>query len=111
MTDTFIWKSDATLSGGGEFVTKKAQFGDGFSQEAPDGINNDVQLWSVIVNGYTHELAPVMEFIRAKAGGESFFWTPPLGVQGYYRCKKYSPVPQGSGLYTLTLEFQQVYTP
>lgn len=111
MTDTFTWKADATLSGGGEFITVRAQFGDGYSQEAPLGINNDRQKWSVVVNGYEPQLAPILAFIREKAGGESFFWKPPLGVIGYYRCKRYTPANQGANLFTLTMEFEQVYAP
>jgi phage-related protein len=110
MTELFDWRVHATASGGGDFTTNDCKFGDGYMQSTVAGLNNEVQKWNVTVEAYRAEmLAGPLAFIRARQG-MSFFWTPPLGDQGYYRCKRYSgPTDQGGGLWTLNMEFEQVF--
>lgn len=107
MTDTFTWRATTATSGSGEFKTHDSKFGDGYSQSTPVGISNEKQTWSVTIMGYRHEVKPALDFIRAKKGAESFFWTPPLGVQGKYRCKKYAPTPMGGNFFSLTMDFEE----
>lgn len=111
MTETFNWRVHATASGEGEFITAKAQFGDGYAQEVPLGLNNEVQKWSVTVSGFREVLdVGALAFIRARQG-MSFFWTPPAGVQGYYKCKTYRLLDMGRGYFTLAMEFVQAFSP
>lgn len=111
MTDKFTWRVHATASGAGDFSTAKAQFGDGYAQESAVGLNPEVQKWNVTVSGFKADLTPVMTFIRSHVG-IAFFWTPPMGVQGKYKCKRYSgPSDQGSGYFTISFDFEQVFTP
>jgi phage-related protein len=110
MTDTFTWRVQSDANGGGEFRTAKAQFGNGYAQEATLGLNPDVQSWNVTVNAYHAEMQTIIDFIRDNAG-VSFYWTPPFGVQGYYKCKTYKPQDQGGGLWTLALTFEQAFLP
>jgi phage-related protein len=110
MTDTFGWRVTIDTSGEGAFTTSLAKFGDGYSQEIPLGINNDVQSIKVSVEGYRSEMQPVIDFIRAHRG-QSFFWKPPFGVTGYYKCKKYSWKDQGGAYFTLSLDFEQAFMP
>jgi phage-related protein len=111
MTDTFNWRVHSTASGGGEIATSKSQFGDGYSQELPLGLNSETQRWTVTVSGYAALIDEVLAFIRAKQGAESFYWTPPRGAQGYYRCKRYNTSDVGGAYFTLQMEFEQVFTP
>lgn len=111
MIQTFTWPVTTQVTGSGEFRTLKSQFGDGYSQEIGDGLNSDVQKYTVTLAGLESELTAPLAFIREHKGAKSFYWKPPLGVQGLYRCKTYTPVPQGAGVFTLTLEFQQVFAP
>lgn len=111
MTDTFTWRVHSTAAGGGEFTTAKAQFGDGYSQEVALGINNEVQKWNVTVSERASVLRDeALDFIRDHRG-LSFLWTPPLGEEGYYRCKKYQASDQGGAYFTLNMEFEQVFEP
>lgn len=111
MTDTFTWKVHATASGGGDFMVAEAKLGDGYIQSVPLGLNPDVQKWSVTVSDYRAALlAGPLAFLRAHPG-VAFYWTPPLGVQGKYRCKSYKPTNQGGGYWTLAMEFEQGYSP
>lgn len=110
MTDTFTWQVHADAGGNGEFATAKAQFGDGYAQEVPLGLNSESQKWTVNFSGYAHQVAPVLAFIRAHKG-MSFLWKPPLGTQGLYKCKKYNINPQSSTYYVLSMEFEQAFAP
>ncbi len=111
MTDTFTWKAHNTLSGGGEFMEAEAKLGDGYVQSVALGLNPDVQKWSITVSGFKTEVQAALDFIRAHAGSP-FYWTPPLGVKGLYKCKTYKPdASEGAGYYKLNLEFEQSYSP
>lgn len=110
MTDTFTWRVHASASGGGDLTVAEAKFGDGYSQEAPQGLNVDVQKWSITVSGFRPEMEAVRDFIVAHAG-IAFYWTPPLGVEGLYRCRNYRPSDNGRGYYTVNCEFYQVFAP
>jgi phage-related protein len=111
MTDTFTWPTTSSSSGGGSFRTKKAQFGDGYSQEVEDGLNAEDQTATVMVEGTEAELQPVVDFARAHKA-ESFLWTPPFSTEGLYRCRSFKWAPLSGGYqYTLTLEFVKTYVP
>jgi phage-related protein len=86
MTTNFTWPVQAKLAGAVKFAVLTAQFGDGYKQTAADGINNQSQSWSVVIRGPAAQVTPARDFLNARAGYQSFFWTPPLGAQGYYEC-------------------------
>lgn len=110
MTDTFEWKAHANSSGSNDFTLSKAQFGDGYVQTAPLGINAETQRWSVTVGAYTSEAREIADWLRDHKG-EAFFWTPPLSDEGLYQCDGYKPTFQGGGYYTINAEFYQVRAP
>ncbi|MBC3811328.1 phage tail protein [Undibacterium aquatile] len=108
--DTFIWPPSA---GGAntdiKYRTLSAQFGDGYSQVAPDGINNtdiSVQLSWI---GKTAEVLPIVNFLNEKGGVQAFYYTPPLGVRGTYRCKSHQVKSDGAGIHTITATFERGY--
>lgn len=110
MTDTFTWQVHNTADGGGELAVTETPFGDGYKQQVVRGLNPDVQKWNVTISGYKADAAEVLQFIRDHVG-VPFFWTPPLGVQGYYTCKRYKPRNVAGTYYTLDLEFEQAHAP
>jgi phage-related protein len=111
MTDTFTWKAQVNSSGDGEFLMSSSKFGDGYSQDVPNGLNSETQAWSVQVEGVKSKVQPVLDFIRSHKG-VSFFWTPPLSAApGYFKCKKYSLSDKGGSYWALTLNFEQGYAP
>jgi phage-related protein len=110
MTDKFTWRVTTDASGQGDFTVDRAQFGDGYSQEAPRGLNSEVQKWTVAVEGYAPKVQPIIDFIRAHVG-VAFNWTPPLGVEGLYKCKRWTANDVGGNYVKLTLEFEQGYAP
>lgn len=111
MTDVFAWVPLVGPSGTTTMRTRKAQFGDGYSQAVQDGINNASDAWPLAFIGGAAKITPIRDFLRTHGGASSFYWTPPLGTQGLYRCESYQLVPQGGDVYTLAATFQQVFAP
>jgi phage-related protein len=118
MTDTFnVQQPLVGPTGTGTFRLRTAQFGDGYMQVTPDGPNADVQSWPLTWLCTGSEGATLMAFFRAHIG-VSFFWTPPLGVQGYYQVMPgYTIVPNGGDkttnedTYTVGATFQEMFKP
>lgn len=60
----------------------RAQFGDGYVQEMPDGINANLETWQLVyqpihgTTGTTPTLAQLIAFFKAQTGTK-FLWTPP----------------------------------
>lgn len=111
MTDTFTWRAEIASSGSGEFPMRSSNFGDGYTQDSPTGLNNEKQKWNVSVSGYSANVGPVLDFIRAHKG-IAFFWKAPLtSAPGYYVCVSYSSSDQGGDFWTITMQFEQRYKP
>ena len=112
MTETFTWKAEVGgTSGSGEFKVGTAQFGDGYRQDSNIGLNPERQKWPVAVSGFRAQLQPIVDFVREHSGAMPFYWTPPFGVLGYYKCKTWGLSPNGGDHWTLTMEFEQTYIP
>lgn len=111
MADVFTWCVRTEITGTGDFLVKEARFGDGYRQTSADGLNNESQQWPISLVGREPKIRAALDFLRARKGGVSFLWTPPLGDQGYYLCKTYSATPHGNGVFTLTATFEQTFQP
>ncbi|SEO63319.1 Phage-related protein [Luteibacter sp. UNC138MFCol5.1] len=111
MAETFPWRGIGQPAGQAAFRVLKSQFGDGYSQEAADGINNEVQTWPMQFVGSRAEVIAIRDFFRRHAGAVAFLWTPPLGEQGRYKVTSYSPVHQGGDVYTISATFEQKFSP
>lgn len=112
MTTTFPAFNPQTESPGQEkFRVRTAQFGDGYAQSVADGLNNKVQTWPVTFMVGDTDAATIMAFLDGLSGYQSFYWTPPLGSQGYYRCTDYTLTPHGAAWNTIAATFVQVFSP
>ncbi|WP_421547947.1 phage tail protein [Pseudomonas sp. QD4] len=109
--ETFTWVPKVEPVGSVEFRLKSAQFGDGYRQVAQDGINNKTQSWPLTFVGDDKKIKPIIDFIDSHQGAMPFYWTPPLGEQGLYRCQTYQPSPLGAGVYSLSATFEQAFHP
>ncbi|MGN5354327.1 phage tail protein [Ralstonia sp. L16] len=109
--DTFTWIPLVDPQGTTNYRTRKAQFGDGYDQEVPDGINNAVDSWPLSFRDTGAVIAQIKAFLDAHGGSRAFYWTPPLGVQGYFKAASCQVQPSGKDVYTLTTTFQQVFRP
>lgn len=64
------------------FRMMNAQFGDGYTQRAPDGLNNKIDSWSIIYSKLsTVDIATVEAFIEIVRSGEYFLFTPPGDIE------------------------------
>lgn len=114
MTDTFTWRRYvAEPSGETTFSVAKAQYGDGYSQTAAAGLNNALETWTLDFEGHrvADDLGPIETFLRAHAGATSFYWSPPNGVQGFYRCTALKRTDLGDGWMRLSVTFEQNFQP
>lgn len=95
--------------------TLKAQFGDGYSQRAPDGINSQYEVWAISWPAVTASERDTITAALNTAGSASVLtWTPPdsatekkylMGDDGY------SVNAHGGGLYTINCTLTQVFEP
>lgn len=90
------------------FRVRKVQYGDGYSQRTPDGLNHRLETWPLTFEGGLSLIGPIKDFIDRHEGARSFNWTPPAGKPGVYVVENYSFVSIGSGLYSVSADFVQV---
>lgn len=105
MAETFKWLVERAVSPEIEYRTTTVQFGDGYVQEVANGINTKTEEYAVRINAYNKDAKDIRDFFDRHKGYKAFFWTPPLGDLGLYRCKNPVPTPQGGGLYVFTGTF------
>ena len=94
----------------------KAQFGDGYAQRRPAGINTQACMWSVdMKNIDTKTCNDVLAFLSARNGVEVFNWTPPrMTVEQSVIATSWNfsygdMIETGDRLYNLTMKFEQVF--
>lgn len=89
-----------------------ARFGDGYEQRVGDGINIRARSWQLTFKQRTAaEMAPIIAFLRARNGFESFDWTDPDGVAGKFICREWSKSTNNAVTQTLTCTFDEVFEP
>ncbi len=111
MTVAFTWTPDGKPTGDTTLRVLSAQFGDGYKQDAADGINNKSQSWPLTFTGSSARIAAIRDFFDARMGYQAFYWTPPLGTQGLYKCAKYQIRPLGLDAYSISGTFEQAFQP
>lgn len=108
---TFAWTPKVDPVATSTLRVRTAQFGDGYSQAAQDGLNNKVQSWQLQFTRDNNTIATIANFLDTQAGYQSFTWTPPGGPAGLYRCANYTIQRHAGGLYsTLSATFEQVFS-
>ena len=112
MTDTYTFTApDIGVTGDGTLALRTAKFGNGYTQDAADGPNNESQSWPLTWTLNAADAATLMAFIRAHAQGQKFFWTPPLGVQGYYVITKYQIQANDGSYFRISSTWEQRFAP
>ena len=90
----------------------EAEFGDGYSQRAQDGLNAERETWSVIfdrISDTDHDT--VVAFFDARKGSvEPFLWTAPRAAgTKQYVAKNIKIRPDNGITWTITATFQEVF--
>lgn len=98
-------------SGDQIFAVHEIRFGEGYVSTFGEGMNEKVQVWPLTWKGTDAEIEQIKDFFDARKGVESFFWTPPFGVQGYYIVKKYTITPEAAGNASLSATLEQRFAP
>lgn len=112
MADTFNWvPAVSNLSGSATLRVRKAQFGDGYAQRIPDGINNRASSYNLMFVGDAATIGAILAFLDAHAGATSFYWTPLLRAQALFTCEKYSEPTKDGSAHTITATFDQTFAP
>lgn len=76
----FTWAESASTSLDEQPRILGVQFGDGYAQRSPDGLNPITQVWQVsFTNVSTANGDAIMAFFRARAGWQPFSWFPLWG--------------------------------
>lgn len=109
--ETFIWKPVGQPAGETKYRIKKAQFGDGYSQEAPDGINNRSRSWPLQFFGTRAEVEPIIDFLDRHQGASAFQWTAPFGGPGTFKVASFTTTPQGGGTWIVAATFEEHFAP
>lgn len=88
---------------------KRVEFGDGYTQEAPDGLNYNLYTWNLTWESLNFEERVIIEdFITARKGFETFLWTDPDGVQYRVKAKQWSISEFTPRVYKFSTTFKQV---
>ena len=107
----FNFRAEVQSAGQGNFAVFSSEFGDGYSQDVPAGINNERQQWTVVVSGKGPYIREVLNFIRNEKGMPFQWRAPNTTGLGWYKCNSYSQSDQGGDYWTLTMQFQQAFKP
>lgn len=91
--ETFNWAPLVEPTAEIDFRTSKAQFGDGYAQTADDGINPEMEVWSLSFLYDAAISADIEAFLRRHRKSKRFLWTPPGGAQGTYLASAFQKVP------------------
>lgn len=86
----------------------KAEFGDGYTAEAPDGINFNLKTfnltWDAVIDS---EKSTILNFIEARGGYQTFEWT--YGGTTYkVKCRKWGYSQKEPNVYSITATFEEV---
>lgn len=108
MMEIFTWAPANGPTGTVSFKLNEAQFGDGYSQRAPDGLNHRRNSWPVTFRGDLAKITAIAAFLDARGGAEAFLWTPPGGTQGAYVAKEYQRTVTDALTHSIAATFEQV---
>lgn len=93
-----------------EFKTNSVVFGNGYQQDRPDGINDEVVTWQVVYENISRaEYESLVEVLKAAKSWDTIRWADPNGVIRLYKMtpKGYSKT-QTANLFTLRFELKSV---
>jgi phage-related protein len=104
---------DFGLSKKSEPAIRNVQFGDGYSQRLVVGLNQSPKEWNLTwVNRSNADITAIETFLDARAGAQSFTWTPPDGATAYkFIAQSWNRKLEYAGISTLDATFRQVFEP
>ncbi len=85
----------------------QVSFADGYTQARPKGLNHNLMTFNLTFSGNQTKIKQIDDFLIRHGGYKAFYWTPPFGKQGKYKCKEHQVTYQQS-YWQLTGEFEEV---
>lgn len=87
----FPWRPDFSANVSKRPVVSRAQFGDGYTQEMPRGLNNTMAQWELSFNARTEiEAMQIDLFLSTMRGATAFKWKDADGIVRRYTCQDWS---------------------
>ena len=107
----FTWLPTVGFSTDINPSVNKVQFGEGYSQRVPSGINNIMQSWNVSFNSQSIATANAIDaFLSSKYGTNSFTWIPPgETIEVKVLCPKWTKTYESSISRSISATFERVY--
>jgi phage-related protein len=88
----------------------KFKAGDGYEQRIRFGLNTNPKEWNLRFDNRTDtERDDIAAFLDARAGVESFDWTPPRGGAGKYICEEWQITLSNCNNNQIQATFRQVF--
>lgn len=110
--DDFYWAESAGSAKTLMARIASSQFGDGYEQRAPDGLNPLKQVWDLVITSADVAIADEIDaFIAPRLGLTAFTWTPPRQTTGLrWKCTDFRrTLNEQLGEHSLSLRFEQVF--
>jgi len=86
---------------------KSAQFGDGYGQDSPDGLNANLKTWELSFKVAPETAKAIDDFLTARGGAERFNFIDLRAETGVYVCKTWK-VNSQSPKVMVTATFKEV---
>ncbi|WP_431221727.1 phage tail protein [Serratia sp. L9] len=114
--ETFTYAARVNPTGDHSFRVREVQFGDGYKQQVGDGLNAELQSWSLTFVGNWQRITEIRNFFKRHAGYKSFKWTSPNFELGLYTCNKFQVTAMGKNarsepMYQLVATFDTAFKP
>lgn len=106
---TFSWNPDLGARQSIKPNVAQTKFGDGYELRIKQGLNYKPKTWELSFTGNSGEILPILAFLDARGGSESFLWSDPLGNTALYVCRAWSSNQQNFGVYSITATFEQIF--
>lgn len=88
--------------------TNKIQFGDGYEQRSTDGLNTNMETWSIAFKRPPATIDIIDLFLSDRKGVEAFNWTTPKGRASVFKCEEWNISYDDIGWGTLSATFVEV---
>lgn len=113
MSATFTWTPDFGGNRDTEPRVTRVQFGDGYEQRVPNGLNTMPAKFNLTFeNREEAEKNQIIAFLKARAGVQNFNWTPPGETTPLkFVCRKWADQFVKANRYTISASFEQVFEP
>lgn len=109
MAETFSYIPTKDSTRAHQPRVKKIAFGNGYAQVYGDGINSNLEQWSLTFEEKDADKQTIEDFFSARGGYQYFNWTSPEAgaTQKQYLCTNWQIKSLGAGFWSITATFEE----